>query len=82
MNWGLGRGRRRERGQVVHCVRHSVQPDHGAQFAEVVSGMPRARQVGNDTIHTSVLLDYPLVTINACYKCSSIIFECGLINCI
>lgn len=49
---------------MVHCVRHSVQPDHGAQLAEVVSGMPRARQVGNDTtIHTTVLLDYPLVTI-------------------
>lgn len=48
MNWGLGRGRRRERGQVVHCVRHSVQPDHGAQFAEVVSGMPRARQTHGD----------------------------------
>lgn len=45
--WGLGRERRRPE-QVVHCVRHSLLPDNGTQLAEVVPGMPRARQVGND----------------------------------
>ena len=42
--WGLGR--RRRGGQVVYGVRHSVYADHGAQFSQIVPGMPRARQVG------------------------------------
>lgn len=40
---------------MVYGVRHSLFADHGAQFAQIVPGMPRARQVGKYSLMSSHL---------------------------